>query len=77
MNLRLSYGFRLPMGTRVDAIAEIFNMFNAKNPAIPLTTSQFTTAGAPNSGFMQPTAFTGDFQAGEQRVGQLGFRFTF
>jgi hypothetical protein len=76
LNLRLSYGFRLAGDTRVEAIAEMFNLFNAKNPG-GFTTSQFTTAGAPNPAFMQPTTFTGDFQAGEQRVGQIGFRFTF
>jgi hypothetical protein len=26
---------------------------------------------------MQPTAFAGDFQQPEQRVGQVGFRITF
>jgi hypothetical protein len=30
-----------------------------------------------NSAFMQPTEFAGDFQNPEQRVGQIGFRFTF
>jgi hypothetical protein len=54
----------------------VFNLFNAKNPG-GFSTSQFTTAGAPNAAFMQPTTFAGDFQAGEQRVGQFGFRFTF
>ena len=76
MNLRASYGFRLIGTTRVEVIGEMFNLFNAKNPA-GFSASQFTTAGAPAASFMQPTAFTGDFQAGEQRVGQVGFRFTF
>jgi hypothetical protein len=26
---------------------------------------------------MQPTEYSGDFQNPEQRVGQIGFRFTF
>jgi len=26
---------------------------------------------------MQPNAYAGDFQQGEQRVGQIGFRFSF
>jgi hypothetical protein len=77
MNLRASYNFRLFGRTGLEVIGEMFNVLNAKNPGIPLTTSQFTTAGAPNPAFMQPTTFAGDFQAGEQRVGQVGFRFTF
>jgi hypothetical protein len=27
--------------------------------------------------FLRPTEFAGDFQNPEQRVGQIGFRFTF
>jgi hypothetical protein len=76
LNLRLSYGFRLMGTARVEAIGEIFNLFNAKNPGT-FNTSQFNTDGTPNSGFMQPTRFAGDFQTGEQRVGQIGFRFSF
>jgi hypothetical protein len=76
MNLRVSYNLRLVGSSRVELIGEVFNMFNAKNPG-GFNTAQFTTAGAANSGFMQPTSFAGDFQAGEQRVGQLGFRFSF
>jgi hypothetical protein len=33
--------------------------------------------GAVNPTYMQPTRFAGDFQQPEQRVGQIGFRFTF
>jgi len=75
-HLRVAYGFRLVGTTRVEAIAEMFNLFNAKNPG-GFRTTQFTTGGAPQATFMQPSSFSGDFQAGEQRVGQLGFRFTF
>jgi hypothetical protein len=32
---------------------------------------------APNPNYMQPSRFAGDFQQPEQRVGQIGFRFTF
>jgi outer membrane receptor protein involved in Fe transport len=76
MHLKTSYTFRLPAGTRLEAIGEVFNLLNAKNPG-GFRTTQFTTAGAPQSTFMQPSSYSGDFQAGEQRVGQLGFRFTF
>jgi len=33
--------------------------------------------GAPSAAYMQPSRFAGDFQQPEQRVGQIGFRFTF
>ena len=75
-NLRVSKGFRLIGTARVEAIAEIFNLFNAKNPA-GFTGRRFLANGTANSAFMQPTEFAGDFQNPEQRVGQLGFRFTF
>ena len=76
MNLRVSYNLRLVGSSRVELIGEVFNLFNARNPG-GFNTSQFTTAGAAQSSFMQPTTFAGDFQAGEQRVGQIGFRFSF
>ena len=75
-NLRVSKGFRLIGTARVEAIAEIFNLFNAKNPTA-FTTRRILANGDPNSAFMQPTEFAGDFQNPEQRVGQIGFRFTF
>jgi hypothetical protein len=77
LNLRVSRGFRAGGSARVEAIAEVFNLFNAKNPYIPLTTRRLSASGAPLSSFMQPTAFAGDFQQPEQRVGQIGFRVTF
>jgi outer membrane receptor protein involved in Fe transport len=77
VNLRVSRGFALWGAWRVEAIAEIFNLFNAKNPSIPLNTQRVSATGAPLTSFMQPTAFAGDFQQPEQRVGQIGFRLTF
>jgi outer membrane receptor protein involved in Fe transport len=77
MNVRFSKSFALPGTARIEAIAEVFNMFNAKNPSWPLTTRRLSATGAPLPSFMQPTAFAGDFQQPEQRVGQIGFRFTF
>jgi hypothetical protein len=77
LNLRISRQFPLWHAARIDAIAEIFNVFNAKNPFIPLTTQRVSPAGAPIASFMQPTAFAGDFQQPEQRLGQIGFRITF
>ncbi len=77
LNLRVSRSFPLRGGPRIEAIAEIFNLFNATNPSIPLTTRRLLNAATTNPGFMQPTAFAGDFQQPEQRVGQVGFRLTF
>ncbi|MBI2828033.1 MAG: TonB-dependent receptor [Acidobacteria bacterium] len=77
LNLRTSRSFPLWRSARVEAIAEVFNLFNAKNPSLPLTTQRVSSTGAPLSSFMQPTAYAGDFQQPEQRVGQVGFRITF
>jgi outer membrane receptor protein involved in Fe transport len=78
MNLRVSKGFRIWGSARVEAIGEIFNLFNAKNPALPLTSQRVNaTTGAQLTSFMQPTAYAGDTGQPEQRIGQLGFRFTF
>src|SRR4029077_1654697 len=77
LNLRVSKGFGLGGGARVEAIAEVFNLLNAKSPFIPLTTRRLSATGAPLSSFMQPTAYAGDFGQPEHRVGQIGFRVTF
>ncbi len=76
MNLRMSRTFHLYRDARVEAIGEVFNVFNAKNPAAFVSTRLLGT-GAPNPNFLQPTEFSGDFQNPEQRVGQIGFRFSF
>ena len=77
MNLRVSRSFTLRGSTRIEAIGEVFNLLNAANPFIPLTTRRLLNPTTPNAGFMQPTQFAGDFQQPEQRVGQVGFRLTF
>jgi outer membrane receptor protein involved in Fe transport len=78
LNLRVSRSFALPGAARIEAIAEVFNLFNAKNPSLPLTSQRVATAtGAPLASFMQPEAYAGDIGQPEQRVGQIGFRFTF
>ena len=83
-NLRVSKVFRLPHGMNIEAIAEGFNLFNAINPAfgagVPAAGAFFTGTLAnhtPNSVFMKPTLYAGDAGQPEQRVGQIGFRFTF
>ena len=70
-NLRLSYDIRIKGSARITAIGEVFNLFNAKNPAFLLVQNQTSPA------FMQPNAYAGDFQQGEQRLAQIGFRFAF
>jgi hypothetical protein len=83
LNLRVSRAFRLVGHMQVEAIGEVFNLFNAKNPAaFERTISNVVqtvrlVGGEPNPAFMQPSRFAGDFQQPEQRVGQIGFRLTF
>jgi hypothetical protein len=76
MNMRVSRSFKLFGNARVEAIGEVFNLFNAINPSGFLTRRLLGT-GVPNPDFMQPTEFAGDFQNPEQRVGQFGLRFSF
>jgi len=71
-NLRVSRGFGLGIGSaRIEAITEIFNLFNASNPNFTIVNNQLSAQ------FMRPDAFAGDFQQPEQRVGQIGLRFSF
>jgi outer membrane receptor protein involved in Fe transport len=76
VNLRVSRGFRIA-STRIEAIAEVFNVFNAKNPILNLTQNAALTPASVRTQFMQPSAYAGDVGQPEQRVGQVGFRFTF
>ncbi len=71
VNVRISKSFALARRARLEATAEVFNLFNAKNPAFAVT--QSLASGQ----FMQPNAFAGDLRQPEQRVGQLGLRLTF
>jgi hypothetical protein len=76
MNLRVSRSFGLFGTARIEAIGEVFNLFNARNPS-GFTTGRLLGTGEPNPDFMAPVDFAGDFQQPEQRVGQIGFRFSF
>ena len=86
-NIRAGKRFGLGGRRGLEVFAEVFNLFNAKNPSFfsgssPLTAAArvFTgTAAAPvpNAVFMRPLAYAGDAGQPEQRVGQIGFRFTF
>jgi hypothetical protein len=77
VDLRVSRSFKLVGHMRIEALAEVFNLFNATNPFIPTSTNRLSTAGAALATFMQPTAYAGDAGQGDQRIGQLGFRITF
>ena len=80
LNLRISKSFPIGGRARLEAIGEIFNVFNAKNPAgfvNPNRRLVSATNQTQSSAFLQPTEFAGDFQNPEQRVGQIGFRVTF
>jgi len=80
MNLRVSKLFRLAGRSNIEAIAEVFNLFKAINPSAGTTTNRrvtLPTTGLPDPTLLQPTTFSGDFQRPEQRVGQIGVRFSF
>jgi hypothetical protein len=76
-SLRVSKAVRLFGQTRIEAIVEVFNLFNAKNPSTFNTRRFLGSTSNPNPDFLRPTEYSGDFQNPEQRVGQIGFRFTF
>ncbi len=79
-NLRVSKRFTLHNNIGVEAILDVFNLFNALNPNTFTTTRLVTDSNGnlvQNPAFMQPTAFAGDFGNLDQRQVQLGFRFTF
>ena len=79
LSLRVSKSFRLGGTTRIEAIGEVFNLTNALN-ASGFNGRRYLgtiTNKSANPDFMRPTVYSGDFQQPEQRVGQIGFRFTF
>ena len=76
-NLRVSKVFNLGGRTHVEAIGEIFNLFNNINPSGFRTRVIVPSSGAPDATLLQPATYSGDFRRPEQRVGQLGLRFTF
>ncbi len=76
LNVRVSRTFSLGRSVRIEAIGEVFNLFNATNPSLALAQRRLN-GGVPNLSFMQPAAYAGDVGQPEQRVGQVGFRLTF
>ena len=77
MNIRVSKVFNLGSRMRVEAIGEMFNLFNNINPSVFNTRYINPASGALDTTFLQPTTYSGDFRRPEQRVGQIGVRFTF
>jgi outer membrane receptor protein involved in Fe transport len=76
-NVRISKVFRLGGRANVEAIGEVFNLFNAINPSGFRARVIVPATGAPDPNLLQPATYSGDFRRPEQRVGQLGLRFTF
>ncbi len=88
MNLRVGKRINLVGRSSIELFGEVFNLFNAKNPthfssasSSPLTTAARVNTGtassnAPNPAFMKPLGYAGDALQAEQRVGQIGFRFS-
>ncbi len=80
LNLRISKLFRLAGGANVEAIGEVFNLFDSVNPGGFLrrvTIPSGAQAGQADPDLLRPTTYSGDFFRPEQRVGQLGLRITF
>jgi carboxypeptidase family protein/TonB-dependent receptor-like protein len=79
LNLRVSKSFRLGGTARVEAIGEVFNLFDAINPGGFIGRRYLGTISNPsvNGDFLRPTVYSGDFQQPEQRIGQIGFRLSF
>jgi hypothetical protein len=70
LDVRVSKRVRFLGRTRLELLAEVFNLYNASNPA-------GFVGNMRSSQFGQPTAFAGDAGLGEQRLAQLGIRLEF
>jgi hypothetical protein len=75
--MRFSKVFGLGGRAHVEAIGEVFNLFNNINPSGFRARVIVPSSGAPDATLLQPATYSGDFRRPEQRVGQLGLRFTF
>jgi hypothetical protein len=76
-NVRVSKVFHVGSKANVEAIGEVFNLFNAINPSGFRARVNIPSTGAPDPNLLEPTTYSGDFRRPEQRVGQIGLRFTF
>jgi hypothetical protein len=52
-------------------------VFNAVNPSGFRARAVVPTTGVADPQLLEPTSYSGDFRRPEQRVGQLGLRFSF
>ncbi len=77
LNVRLSKVFHLAGRANVEAIGEVFNLFNNINPSNFRARVVVPSTGVADSTLLQPTTFSGDFRRPEQREGQIGFRLSF
>jgi len=80
LNLRVTKVFHVAGRTNVEAIGELFNLFNTINPGgfrTRVTIPSGSQANQPDPTLLQPTNFSGDFRRPEQRIGQIGVRFSF
>ena len=69
--------FRLGGRANLEAIGEVFNLFNALNPSGFRARVIVPASGAADPNLLQPATYSGDFRRPEQRIGQLGLRFSF
>jgi hypothetical protein len=76
-NVRVSKVFHVGGRANIEAIGEVFNLFNAINPSGFRARVIVPTTGVADPNLLQPATYSGDFRRPEQRVGQLGLRFTF
>ena len=70
LDIRGSKNFQLQGAFGIEAIVEVFNVFNAKNPA-------GYNGNRSSATFGRPSTFAGDPLQGEQRLAQLGVRVRF
>jgi len=77
MNVRFSKVFHLAGRSNIEAIGQIFNLFNNVNPSGFRTRVIVPSSGAADATLLQPTTYSGDFRRPEQRVGEVGLRFSF
>ena len=75
-DIAISKDFVFTGSIGIEIIAQVFNIFNASNPAY-YDGQRFSPDGTPNSKFGQPQAFAGDTHQGEQRLLQLAARLHF
>ena len=69
-DLRVTKGFLVMGRLKAEGVLQIFNLFNDDNP------SRFN-GNMSQATFGQPTAYAGDTRMPEQRLAEIGFRFTF